>query len=318
MEGTSRFVAAFIFVMTSGVVACVSTRAPAPAAQNASPAPLSVSSPPGARGFVLPPAEGERYVYCSRPLTLWIHLDSVSSPTTQMVAGSGVIRGDEGTGRHARRHEVVYIRSGWGYAVFGSDTTQLGPGSVLYVPPGTRHRFVRTGAQPLEYFWVIGPMHSAQGFRDAAQLGCPGQPPVPSPTTSPADSLPGLVRVLDPGEGERIAYCDIPLVITAKVDSETVAGTWLRAATGVLRTGSEAGVHAVDEVVLITHGSGKAFFGSDTVGVQAGSVVHVPRGMQHGFINEGVGTLEYFIVYAGTGSRAAFRRRAARPGPYCP
>ena len=287
------------------------------------PVPAAIPIPVGARGLVLPPGGGERFTYCARPLTLWIKLDSLTSPTTQLVAGTGEIRGDEGVARHRGRHEVVYIRNGWGYAVFGSDTTRVGPGSVIYVPPGTAHRFASSGPEPLDYFWVIGPLSSAAGFRTAAAIGCAGaaaEPtptPIPTPTLTVTDSTRTAV-VIPPTAGERITYCDMPLVITAKVDSENVSGTWLRAATGSLRRGSEAGVHRVDEVVLITHGRGKAFVGNDTVAVEPGSLTHAPRGMLHGFINESNETLEYFIVYAESWSRESFRRRAARPGQYCP
>ena len=61
------------------------------------------------KGVVVPPGGGERFEYCARPLTLWIKIDSVSAPGTQLVAGIGHIRGDEGVGRHRGIHEVVYI-----------------------------------------------------------------------------------------------------------------------------------------------------------------------------------------------------------------
>lgn len=298
------------------------TAAPPPSRRGATVTPpvATIAIPPGARGVVVPPNGGDRLEYCVRPLTLWIKVDSVTAPTTQMVAGVGQIRGDEGIGRHRGRHEIVYIRSGWGLAVFGSDTTPLGPGSTMYVPPGWPHRLVSTSAEPMEYFWVIAPLGSAQGFRDAASIGCPGGPPAPPAATAPLVMPDTGTRpvIIPPTDGERIAYCDIPLVITAKVDETNARGTGLRAAAGVLRRGSEEGVHTVDEVVLITHGRGKAFVGKDTVAVEPGSVTHAPRGMTHGFINEGTETLEYFIVYAGGGSREGFRRRASRPGSYCP
>jgi mannose-6-phosphate isomerase-like protein (cupin superfamily) len=81
----------------------------------------------------------------------------------------------------------------------------------------------------------------------------------------------------------------------------------------------EFGTHPVgDEVALFTHGSGRAFIGTDTVAVRAGSVTFVPQGAAHGFINDGPGTLEYLVVYQRGFSPAGFRRLATRPGPYCP
>ena len=71
----------------------------------------------------------------------------------------------------------------------------------------------------------------------------------------------------------------------------------LVAATGALRRGSEVEEHAVDEVVLITHGRGLASVGADTMPVQSGSIMYTPLGMRHGFINDTTETLEYVVVY---------------------
>lgn len=277
--------------------------------------------PSGVRGLVIPPDGGERFDYCARPLTLWLKVDSATAPTTRLVAGTAELRGDEGIGRHPDVDEVIYIRDGWGYAVFGADTSHLGPGSVLYVPPGTPHRLVRTGSAPMEYFWVMGPRSSGRAFREAAALGCPGGPAAPPPPAARviADVRPPLV--LAPGVGERITYCPFPLTITFKVDAESAAGSRLVAAAGALRQGSEAGVHSVDEVVLITHGRGRAFVGADTVAVEPGSIVYTPVGERHGFINESSEPLEYLVVYGpwdSPRSRGGFRRLAAQPGPWCP
>lgn len=305
------------------------TNACAPPSQK--PAPLAQAPgitaviPPAVtvRGLVVPPGGGERFVYCSRPLTLWLKVDSVTAPGTRLVVGTGEIRGDEGIGRHRDAHEVIYIRGGWGHAIVGADTTNLGPGSVVYVPPGTRHRLVSSGAAPMDYFWVIAPMSSGAGFRRGAMLGCPGGPPVPAPTPTAQSEYEGEEAglVLAPGAGERLTYCVFPLTITFKVDSVSVPGSRLVAATGALRRGSEVGEHAVDEAVLITHGRGLAFVGADTISVESGSIMYTPRGMRHGFINDTTETLEYLVVYGpfeSPRSRASFRRLASQPGRSCP
>lgn len=273
------------------------------------------------RGLIIPPEGGERFDYCARPLTLTVKVDSQTARTTRLVAGTAELRGDEGIGRHRDVDEVIYIRHGWGYAVFGADTTHLGPGSVLYVPPGTPHRLIRTGSAPMEYFWVLGPRSSASGFREAATLGCPGRAAAPSPPDAQVSSDVQPPLVLAPGVGERITYCPFPLTITFKVDAESAAESRLVAAAGALRQGSEAGVHSVDEVVLITHGRGRAFAGADTAAVEPGSIMYTPAGERHGFINENSEPLEYLVVYGpwdSPRSRGGFRRLASQPGPWCP
>lgn len=125
--------------------------------------------------------------------------------------------------------------------------------------------------------------------------------------------------VLAPEHGERLAYCELPLVLTMKVDSGTAPGTRLRAATGVLSRGSEFGVHRnADEVLYVTRGRGHAVVGIDTVPIQAGSVMFVPQNTPHGLVNSSDEALEYFVVHSPHTSAAGFRRRAALPGPHCP
>jgi mannose-6-phosphate isomerase-like protein (cupin superfamily) len=277
-------------------------------------------------GLVIPPGGGEVFEYCARPVTLNLKVDSVTAPGTDLVAGTGEIRGDEGIGRHREDHEVIYIRDGWGFGVFGADTVRLAPGSVVYVPPGTPHRLVSTGPAPMDYFWVMGPRSSGEGFRQAAAMGCDDdevQTPSSGVTLDPAfpDVPFGGALIVPPESGERITYCAFPLTITFKIDGESVDGTPLIAARGALRRGSEIGRHSVDEVVLITHGEGLGFVGRDTVAVEPGSVVFTPRGAEHGFINEGKGTLEYLVIYGPYDSpqlRTGFRRLADSPGPWCP
>jgi quercetin dioxygenase-like cupin family protein len=122
-----------------------------------------------------------------------------------------------------------------------------------------------------------------------------------------------------PGEGDRISYCLFPLLITAKVDAESAPGGRLTSAVGALRRGAEVGTHRMsDEVVYITRGRGRAFIGTDTTAVEAGSVTFVPAGTVHGFVNDADEPLEYVIVYSSSFSRAGFRALATRPGPYCP
>lgn len=284
-----------------------------------------------ARGFILAPDAGERLTYCERPLTLTLKVDSSNAPATTLLAGVGELRGDEGIGRHRTADEVIYVTRGWGHAVVGTDTARLGPGSVLYVPPGTPHRLVSTGARPMTYFFALGPAASAAGFREAARRGCSGAAApdgraagstgvaAPAPAPLPDAAAGARAVAFDPGEGERITYCAFPLTLTAKVDTDAAPGARLMAGTGALRRGVEAATHArLDEIVLVTHGRGRAFTGSDTAAIEPGSVVFTPKGVPHGLINDGAGTLEYLVLFGGAGARAGYHALAAQPGPHCP
>jgi mannose-6-phosphate isomerase-like protein (cupin superfamily) len=149
--------------------------------------------------------------------------------------------------------------------------------------------------------------------------GAPARATVSSVTPpAPSDSV-RSGHVIAPELGERLVYCELPLVLTVKVDSGTAPGTRLRAASGVLSRGSEFGVHRdADEVLYVTRGRGHAVVGADTVPIEPGSVMFVPQNTPHGLVNSSDQTLEYFVVHAPQTSAAGFRRRAAQPGPYCP
>lgn len=275
-------------------------------------------------GLVVDPDAGERLTYCARPLIVTIKVDSIVAAAAHLVAGTGDLRGDEGAGRHRVADEIIYVVDGWGRATVGADTIPLGPGSIIHVPPAISHRLVSTGTKPLKYFFVLGPTGYAQGLRNASKIGCADSPVVsatsPIVASAPTQQTYGRGTTwVDPGAGDRIAYCLFPLTITTKVDSASAPGTRLTAAAGSLRHGVEYATHnSGDEVALFTHGSGRAFIGTDTVAVRAGSVTYVPQGTFHGFINDGDGTLEYIVVYQRGFSPAGFRRLASRPGPYCP
>ena len=310
-------------LLAAGCASAVTRQAPAagpvtPPAGGAAGAPAPLS-----RGFVLARGAGERLTYCGRPLVLTLKVDSANAPTSNLLAGVGELRGDEGIGRHRTADEVIYIAAGWGHVVVGADTVRFGPGSVMYVPPDTPHRLVGAGAEPVTYFFAMSPASSAAGFRRAAQLGCPdtaagGSAPAPGAAAREPMTT-GRALAIAAGDGERITYCAFPLTITAKIDTDAAPGARLMAATGALRRGVEYATHPeVDEIVFVTHGRGRAFTGGDTVAIAPGSVVFTPRGVPHGLINDGAGTLEYLVLFGRSGSRAGYRRLAARAGPYCP
>jgi mannose-6-phosphate isomerase-like protein (cupin superfamily) len=141
----------------------------------------------------------------------------------------------------------------------------------------------------------------------------------PAPSLGQVENAASPSRVLSPKAGERLVYCEIPLVLTIKVDSASTPGTRLRASTGQLSKGSEFGVHRdADEVLYITQGHGWAIIAADTIAVEPGSVMFVPQGTQHGLINMNESPLEYFVVHTPQTSAAGFRRRASIPGPHCP
>lgn len=290
-----------------------------------------IQSVPGnsSKGYVLAQAAGERLVYCARPLVLNIKVDSKTAPGTRLIAGTAELRGDEGAATHREGDEVVYVVRGSGHAVLGNTRVSLEAGSVAFIPQGVSHHISSSGVAPLEYVWVLGPRSSAESFRQAATQGCGDGaaaatvvPPPQSAATPPA--IAGQVTaghgavIVPPGEGERLRYCELPLVLTLKVESGINPGARLRASSGTLSRGEERGVHLdADEVLYVVRGRGQAIVGDETIALQPGSIMFVPQDTAHGLINSNDEPLEYFVVHSPQASAAGFRRRAAVPGPHC-
>ena len=174
-----------------------------------------------------------------------------------------------------------------------------------------------TGAALLAVYGISQGCAAARTIQ--VESDTPARATASSATPSAVSDSVGSGRVIAPELGERLVYCELPLVLTVKVDSGTAPSTRLRAATGVLGRGSEFGVHRdADEALYVTRGRGHAVVGADTVPVAPGFVMFVPQGTPHGLVNSSDQPLEYFVVHSPQTSTAGFRRRAARSGPYCP
>lgn len=278
-----------------------------------------------ARGLILAPGGHRALEPCAPGVMLTSVVDSAAAPDVRLLAALVEVRGRSNHRAVMAGDAVHYVISGWGESIVGADTMHLGPGSVLYVPPAQGYHLVSAGATALRLFVALRPYRadaprSARAAFACGLAGSAGGPIGVPPLANPGDN-PQAARVvtINPGQGERISYCVFPLTITAQIDSDAAPGARLTAATGALRRGTEAATHREDdEIVLVTHGRGRAFVEADTAAVEPGSVVFAPRGMRHGFTNEGAGTLEYFVVFSEPGPRDLFRRFAARLGPYCP
>ena len=58
---------------------------------------------------------------------------------------------------HADSAEVWMFFAGKGTAFVGSEQMEVGPGQVVYTPPGVEHQFVNTGDEPVKLFWTFSP-----------------------------------------------------------------------------------------------------------------------------------------------------------------
>lgn len=58
---------------------------------------------------------------------------------------------------HIEEAEIWLFFAGRGLATLGDETREIGPGTVVYTPPGVEHEFVNNGDEPVKLFWFYAP-----------------------------------------------------------------------------------------------------------------------------------------------------------------
>jgi len=113
------------------------------------------------------PERSGPFVHAKGRLSVMIYLDGVRSgpPVTSL----GTLSGDPTLGVpehiHDRSAEVLWIQDGSGTMRVGEQTRPIRPGTFVYVPPQTVHRFFPDGSRPLFAYQVYTPSGPEQRFR---------------------------------------------------------------------------------------------------------------------------------------------------------
>ena len=81
------------------------------------------------------------------------------TPTKSMSAGNVVLQpGQEQTKLSVHEGEEIYfVVSGTGQFVLNDTVHDVERGSAVYIAPGTRHRAINKGDEPMELMWVNSP-----------------------------------------------------------------------------------------------------------------------------------------------------------------
>jgi quercetin dioxygenase-like cupin family protein len=69
---------------------------------------------------------------------------------------------------HDEAEEIIFIFSGQGKGFVGDEVAELKPGTVIFIPPKVKHRFVNTGDEPLWLTWTFSPPGFEQRIRKVA------------------------------------------------------------------------------------------------------------------------------------------------------
>lgn len=78
------------------------------------------------------------------------------------------LRGGEEPHRHARHALLVVVLRGFGDMRLGEATRRVGPGSVLYVPPGAVHAFTNRAPRPAVAYAVYWPPFDGEDRQPAS------------------------------------------------------------------------------------------------------------------------------------------------------
>jgi mannose-6-phosphate isomerase-like protein (cupin superfamily) len=127
--------------------------------------------------------------------------------------------------------------------------------------------------------------------------------------------------VVQPWEGERLAFCDSPeLSVVLKVDSARTGARQFSMGTGELapKTSNASRGHRTDEIVYFTRGMGTAVLGRDTVPVHRGTTLYIPLGLPHAFTNPTDVPMEFVWFVAPRGFEEGLRAAGVPSHSMCP
>lgn len=122
--------------------------------------------------------------------------------------------------------------------------------------------------------------------------------------------------VIGPTEGERrLIRGEAPLFI--KIDPASTGSEHLVLGSSDLPPGDAIGLHRhlrEDEIILITHGSGRLQLGRDHYTVVSGATVFIPQGTCVALENTGTDTLSNVFVFSAPGFERVLRAVSTVPG----
>jgi mannose-6-phosphate isomerase-like protein (cupin superfamily) len=86
-----------------------------------------------------------------------------TGPKSQLVVMNIPAGQDIGEETHAHVEQILYIQAGTGQTILDGVVSDIGPGSVVVVTPGTKHNLINTGSEPLIIATVYVPANHPDG-----------------------------------------------------------------------------------------------------------------------------------------------------------
>jgi len=152
----------------------------------------------------------------------------------------------------------------------------------------------------------------------AACASSPRPPSVTDAATTMVAAVQSRARpaVIGPAEGERrLIRGKAPLLL--KIDPASTGSEHLVLGSSDLPPGDAIGLHRhlrEDEIILITHGTGRLQLGRDHYTVGTGATVFIPQGTCVSLQNTGADTLSNVFVFSAPGFERVLRAVSTAPG----
>lgn len=85
--------------------------------------------------------------------------------------GMTILPPGNSTSNHAHESEIEawLIVQGTGKAVIDENITDVGPESVIFIRPNTKHQLINTGNDEIRMFWVYSPPGGEKAVLDGVQ-----------------------------------------------------------------------------------------------------------------------------------------------------
>jgi len=180
--------------------------------------------------------------------------------------------------QHHKMWEFYYVLKGEGILYHGTRAMKVEKGAYLMLPPGVPHKL------------------KSQSELEHLVLAMPPFDPNDVHITNELDEEP-LIEDFE-GYGEPFTARDGALVYGLFSDEEKQI-TEVGAAVGSLASFRKAILHKhdiSDEVYYVISGKGQIQLGNSISPVRSGTVVYIPKGMDHGLENTGAEELEVFCL----------------------
>lgn len=152
------------------------------------------------------PAKGGLHVPAGTGETTWFSGDTYTIKLATAATG-GALSAIEATVPpgggppphvHANSDEMFYLTSGELEFLNQEETFVAGPGDMVFLPRGTRHRFVNVGSQAATMLFFYTPAGPEGLFQEGGQAPVAGQQPQPWTPEQLADpALPALLAKYD-------------------------------------------------------------------------------------------------------------------------